>query len=292
MSAQRDIAGVAGDLEILAIGAGATMQDQGRPGYAALGVGRSGAFDRPAAALANRLVGNDPSEAVIEVVLGGLALRAAAACTIALVGAVCEARAARPVDWGAPVALRAGEVLRLGSPRVGLRSWLAVRGGIAVEAVLGSRSADSLSGLGPAPLRAGDRLPIGPRPPGVAPGVDWTAPPVRDPALVRVDPGPRLDWLDPGAWRQLRSSAWTVRPDSDRIGLRLDGPPLARRRAEELPSEGMTPGAIQVPPDGRPIVVGPDGPVTGGYPVIGVVREEDLAVLAQLRPGDPLRLAG
>jgi allophanate hydrolase subunit 2 len=108
--------------------------------------------------------------------------------------------------------------------------------------------------------------------------------------VARVDPGPRLDWFEPGAWDRLRERGWLVRPDSDRVGIRLDGPPLRRRRRDELPSEGLVPGAIQVPPDGRPIVVGPDGPVTGGYPVIGVVREEDLGVLAQLRPGDPLRL--
>lgn len=279
-------------MEILAVGSGATIQDQGRPGRAALGVGRSGAFDHDAAALANRLVGNDPTAAVIELVLGGLAVRVGAACTVALTGAPCPARTDRPVGWGASIALPAGAVLRLGAPRDGLRSWLAVRGGIAVEPILGSRSTDSLSGLGPPPLRPGDVLPIGPASAGLPPGIDWTAAPIRPSGVARIDAGPRLDWFEASAWSQLSERTWSVRPDSDRVGIRLDGAPLRRIRPGELPSEGLLPGAIQVPPDGRRIIVGPDGPVTGGYPVIAVVREEDLAVLAQLRPGDPLRLVG
>lgn len=261
-----------------------TVQDAGRTGWAALGVPRSGAFDRAAARLANRLVGNPDDAALLEVTLGGLTLRALDAATIALTGAICPG-----ADFGAAVSLPAGAVLTLGVPTTGLRSYLAVRGGIAVAAELGSRSTDVLSGLGPDPLRPGDRLPIGPAP---------AAPPSGATAIVRSSDrplrarlAPRADWFDPAAVRALAESTWTVRPDSDRIGLRLDGPALPRSRAGELPSEPTLPGALQVPPDGRPIVLGPDAPVTGGYPVLAVLDDADLDRAAQRRPGDAVRFA-
>lgn len=259
-----------------------TVQDAGRTGWAALGVPRSGAFDRAAARLANRLVGNPDDAAVLEATLGGVTIRAVDAATIALTGAVCPG-----ADFGAAVSLPAGAVLALGSPAAGLRSYLAVRGGIAVAAELGSRSTDVLSGLGPAPVRPGDRLPIGPAPvaspSGVAAAVRSSDRP------LRARPAPRADWFEPAATRLLAESTWTVRPDCDRIGLRLDGPALPRSRDGELPSEPTLPGALQVPPDGRPIVLGPDAPVTGGYPVLAVLDDADLDRAAQLRPGDPVR---
>jgi allophanate hydrolase subunit 2 len=155
--------------------------------------------------------------------------------------------------------------------------------------VLGSRSTDTLSGLGPAPLAAGDRLPVGALA-GEEPVVDVAAvrPPAADPVL-RVLPGPRRDWLEPTAWTALTTASWTVSTDSDRVGLRLDGPRLERARAEELPSEGLVPGALQVPPDGAPVLFLADHPVTGGYPVLAVVVTADLPAAAQLRPGDSVR---
>jgi len=266
-------------IEILATGPLATVQDLGRPGLAALGVPRSGAFDREALRLANRLVGNRPDAAGVEVTLGGLALRTDAAVTVALAGAPCPG-----LDHGAAVTLPAGAALRLGTPTAGLRSYLAVRGGVATATVLGSRSTDTLSGLGPPALRPGDLLPVGTASGDVAGAV---APVDTRARPLRVDPGPRADWFAGDVLAALAGARWTVRGDSDRVGVRLDGPPLRRARGGELPSEPTLPGAVQVPADGRPIVFGPDGPVTGGYPVVGVVR--DLAVLAQLRPGDPVR---
>ena len=270
-------------IEILDPGPFATVQDLGRPGYAALGVPRSGAFDRGALRSANRLVGNDEGAAVIEALLGGLCLRALDAVTVAVTGAPCAVHATRVSGaWAAALTLPAGAELRLRPPPVGLRCYVAVRGGLEVEDDLGSRSADTLGGLGPAPLRAGDRLAVGVSTSTIADAhLTWTA---RATHELAVRMGPRDDWfVEPGALL----ATWTVRSDSDRVGVRLDGPPLQRRRYDELPSEPTRPGAVQVPGDGRPIVFGPDAPTTGGYPVIAVVTDLDPA--AQLRPGDRVR---
>ncbi len=270
-------------IEIVATGPLATVQDLGRPGYAHLGVGRSGAFDRAALRLANRLVGNSDADAGLELLGGGLTFRLLAAATVALTGALC----AGDLDWGRARSLPAGVTISVGPAIDGVRAYLAIRGGLAGPLALGSRSTDSLSGIGPARLTAGDRLTIGPLPVTDVDGASAVRPEPGSP--LRVVPGPREDWFAPAAIDRLRSTEWTVRPDSDRVGVRLDGPPLPRLRTGELPSEPTLPGALQVPPDGRPILLGPDAPVTGGYPVIAVVREADLDRAGQLRPGDSVR---
>lgn len=272
-------------LEVLAAGTLTTVQDRGRVGWAHLGVPRAGALDAPAAALANRLVGNGPDAAVLETTLGGLAVRTTRPAWIAVTGAP----APLSVDSVASVHeqavwLPAGGVARLGVPPRGLRSYLAVSGGIAVEPVLGSRSTDTLAWVGPPRVVDGARLPLG-EPGGEPRALDVA--PARRPGAVRVWPGPRADWfasLDP-----LLAGTWVVRPDSDRIGLRLDGPALPRVRTDELPSEPMVLGAVQVPPSGRPIVFLADHPPTGGYPVIAVVHPDDLWRCAQARPGERIR---
>ncbi|MFE5211826.1 biotin-dependent carboxyltransferase family protein [Streptomyces sp. NPDC056600] len=274
-------------LEVLATGPLATVQDLGRPGLAAVGVGLSGAADRGSLRLANRLVGNEEGAAGVEVTFGGLSVRALRPVTVAVTGAVC------PVDGGAVNAvthLAAGSRLTLGTPAAGLRSYLAVRGGITVPEVLGSRSWDALAGLGPEPLAVGDVLPAGPAS-GPPPCVDLApvAAPTAGEVLLRVLPGPRDDWFPPSAVRELLSATWTVGAASDRVGMRLDGPALERVREGELPSEGMVPGALQVPPGGRPVLFLADHPVTGGYPVLAVVLRRDLDRAAQARPGQPLR---
>lgn len=265
-----------------------TVQDQGRVGYAHLGVPRAGALDGPAAALANRLVGNDPRCAVLEMTLAGLTVRAQRALTVAVTGAPCEVRVgSRLRPFAEPVTLPAGSELRLGPVRSGVRSYVAVAGGIDVAPVLGSRSTDTLAFVGPPVVVAGVVLPVGSRA-GEPRPVDV---PVR--ALtkdtVRVRPGPRVDWFGAGALERLCSASYAVLPDSNRIGLRLEGPPLRRVDDRELPSEGLVPGAVQVPPNGLPVVLLLDHPVTGGYPVVAVVDHADLAICAQLRPGDPVR---
>jgi biotin-dependent carboxylase-like uncharacterized protein len=277
-------------LRVVASGPLATVQDAGRPGWAAIGVPRSGAADRAAHDLANRLVGNLPTAATVEATAGGLRLRAERTALVAVTGApVPLTVAGRPSAFNAPVTVPAGAELVLGSPAIGLRCYVAVRGGVDVPPVLGSRSTDRLSGLGPKPLVAGDVLPVGAAA-GEEPVVDVA--PVRPPSdrpVLRVLPGPRRDWLAAGAWARLVSDGWTVSADSDRVGLRLTGPRLERARHDELPSEGLVPGAVQVPPDGAPVLFLADHPVTGGYPVLAVVVTADLSAAAQLRPGDELR---
>jgi len=270
-------------IEVLAAGPLATVQDLGRPGYQPLGVGRSGAADRSAHRLANRLVGNLETAATVEITLGGLSIRLLAPATVALTGAPCPGGPA----WNAPVSLPAGSRVSLAAPAAGLRSYLAVRGGFAVPAVLGSRSTDLLAGLGPLALAAGVRLPVGAEVAGEPAGEPAAPRPVRS-GPVRVLPGPRQHWLDDPA--ELYGQVWTVRPDSNRIGIRLAGRPV-RRRAGELPTEPTLPGAIQLPPDGLPIILFRDGPVTGGYPVVGVLAEAELDRIGQLRPGDAVRLS-
>jgi biotin-dependent carboxylase-like uncharacterized protein len=272
---------------VLATGALTTVQDAGRPGQAALGVGRSGACDRRSYRLANRLVGNAEGAAALEVTFGGLELRAEEDVLVVTTGARCEGA------WphNAPRILRAGQELRLGTPASGLRTYLAVRGGLATESVLGSRSTDVLSGLGPAPLSVGDTLPVG-HPKLPAPGVDLA--PVADPdagdVTVLVSPGPRRDWFTDDAWASLVGEAYTVTNDSNRVGLRLDGEPLERARTDELPSEGMVRGALQIPPSGKPVLFLADHPATGGYPVIAYVVDTDVDRCGQLRPGQAVKL--
>ncbi|MGW2636634.1 5-oxoprolinase subunit C family protein [Streptomyces sp. NPDC001348] len=277
-------------LVVVRAGALTTVQDRGRPGYAHLGVPRSGALDPPAAALANRLVGNPPGAAVLETTLTGCALRPRSTVTVAVAGAPCPVRVGgRPVAWGAPVAVPAGKVLEVGAAERGVRSYVGVSGGIAVEPVLGSRSTDLLSGLGPAPLADGTVLPLGNPSAGHA-HVD-VAPQPSPPAelVLRVTLGPRDDWFTPGAVRDLTDRTFRVSSASNRIGLRTEGPALERARPGELPSEGMVLGAVQVPPDGRPVVFLADHPTTGGYPVIAVVRAADLPAAGQALPGTPVR---
>ena len=277
-------------LTVVRSGALTTVQDAGRRGHAHLGVPRSGALDAPAMRLANRLLGNAPDAAVLETTLTGCAVRPDRAVTVVVGGAPCPVTVdGRPVPWGAPVRVPAGAVLDAGGVTAGVRSYVAVAGGVAAEPVLGSRSTDLLSGLGPSPLRDGDVLRVGdsgrePALPGVAP---WPAPPAELTLPVRL--GPRADWFTPAALRTLTSATYRVSPHSNRIGLRTEGPPLERASTGELPSEGMVLGAVQVPPDGRPVVFLHDHPTTGGYPVIGVVAENALAAAAQAVVGTPVR---
>ena len=270
-----------------------TVQDRGRVGVAALGVPRAGALDPDAHRLANLLVGNDPGAAVLETTLGGVSLRALAPLVAAVVGAPAPVRVdGRPAPWGAPVRVPAGAVLDVGSVTCGVRGYVALDGGVAVTAVLGSRSSDLLSGLGPPRLAAGQVLPLGPatgEPVWIDP-LPLPAPPAE--LQLRLDPGPREDWFTADALRLLATSRYTVSPASNRVGLRLLGPPLERLPDRgELPSEGMVLGAVQVPPDGLPVVFLADHPTTGGYPVVGVVPAADLTAAAQAAPGTPVRFA-
>lgn len=276
-------------LRVLEAGLLSTVQDRGRTGLAHLGVPRGGALDRPSADLANRLVGNPPDSAVLEVTLGGLVLVAGRGHWVAVTGAACPVT----VDGAArghtcAVWLPAGATLRLGSPASGVRSYVAVAGGIGVEPVLGSRSTDTLAEVGPERPAPGTVLPVG-RPSGEPQPLETPRPQL--PGPLRILPGPRDDWFVADALTQLCAASYTVEADSNRIGLRLAGPALTRVRHDELASEGLVLGAVQVPPSGLPVVFLADHPPTGGYPVIAVVAEEDLWGCAQLRPGEVVRFA-
>ncbi len=277
-------------IEVLDPGALTTVQDLGRPGWAHLGVPASGAADAPALRLANRLVGNPEGAAALESTLRGPVLRFASPALIALTGAPVEARAGdRALAMHAGERVEAGEVVRIGTASAGVRTYLAVRGGIDAEQVLGSAASDSLTGLGPAPLARGTRLAIGDAAqawPAVA--VAPVAPAPVEPVL-RVVPGPREDWFAPGALERLCATRWTVTAASNRVGVRLAGGTLERARSGELESEGMLAGALQVPPAGAPILLLADHPTTGGYPVLAVVVSADVPLAGQLRPGAAVR---
>lgn len=283
----RDRAG----LRIVDPGLLATVQDLGRPGRAALGIARSGGLDRRALRAANRLVGNTEGSAGVEVTMGGLRAVARRDTWFAVTGAWGAILLdGHPVDpYEAHEWPRDAE-LHLDWFAHGARAYLAVRGGIDVAPSVGARSTDLLAGLGPAALRAGDVLPVG-EGAGAIPVADaWPWSPPHDDVLeVDLAPGARADWFATSALDLLYTSMWTVSAHADRVGLRLDGPELPRARGGELPSEGMVPGALQVPPSGRPTILLADGPVTGGYPVIAVVTDAALDDVAQVRPGSRIR---
>lgn len=268
----------------------ALLQDRGRAGLGHLGVSPSGAFDRTALRQVNLLLGNQPYAPALELLGGGLVLRIESSTTIAVTGAIGPITVdGDPVAYGRAISLREGQRLRLGAPTAGLRAYVGVSGGFDAAHELGSASTDTLAGLGPRPLAAGDRLLAGPR---------SRTPELEDvPALGRsgelvldVLVGPRDDWFAPESVRALLESAWQVSPSSDRIGVRLTGPRLIRARTDELPSEPCIRGSVQVAADGQPIVFGPDHPVTGGYPVIAVVLDRHTDRLAQALPGQSIRL--
>lgn len=276
-------------LVVIDAGALTTVQDRGRFGYAHLGVPRAGALDAPAAGLANRLVGNHPGSAVLETTMTGVTVRLERAATIAVTGAWCEVLVdGRARAHSEPVSVRAGATVSVGRATTQVRSYLAVAGGIDVPLVLGSRSVDTLAWIGPPRLRAGDVLPLGSSAGPPSPlDVGVPRPAGR---VLRITRGPRADWIEDAAWRRLEGASYTVDPASNRVGLRLSGPPIRRARSGELASEGIVLGAVQLPPSGQPVVFLHDHPVTGGYPVIGVVAADDLPVCAQLRPGTTVEL--
>lgn len=307
-------------LTIVEPGMQALIEDLGRPGNASNGAARSGALDRAALRLGNRLLGNDESAAGIELLYGGARVRFERGTWFAVTGArgPLELLAAaehpepgsRLVEPDMPTHAEAGQTLCIGRTDAGMRYVLAVRGGIRAQPVLGSRSRDVGAGIGPEPLVAGDVLTVGPEPAAGIPPIDvLTVPaPPTGTVIVHVRPGPRADWFTAEAVARFYETEWRVSPESNRIGVRLtpgggassaggttpvdgtsNGSVLERAITDELPSEAMVPGAVQVPPAGLPVVLLADHPVTGGYPVIAVVIDADLDAFAQLRPGQGVR---
>jgi KipI family sensor histidine kinase inhibitor len=266
-----------------------TVQDLGRVGFRSLGVPQSGAMDPAALQLANALVGNPPGAAGVECTAPGPVLRALDDFTVAISGAdLSVALDGAKVELGAPIPVRRGQTLAFGAPRTGVWAYVALSGGLDVPLALGSASTYVPGGLGGTRLRAGDVL--GRREGATRFGalVSPSLPMPAGEAIVRVIPGPQDAWFAETARAAFWSTAFTVSVRSDRAGTRLEGPPVRSQR-EQMLSDGMLPGAVQVPAGGQPIVIMPDGPTTGGYPKLGVVATADLRLIAQARPGTRIR---
>jgi len=280
-------------LTVEAVGVLALLQDRGRRGMAHLGVGQSGAADRASYELANRLVGNQPGAPCLEVALGRMTFRIERTSLIAVTGATVDIRCGgRAAGVDAAFIAHANDEVVLGPPRAGLRTYVAVRGGLVGRTVLGSSSWDTMAHLGTPPLRPGDVVRVGGHE-GPWPAVDF-APRVAGIDSVTTLPillGPRDDWFRVEALARLADGEFVVSSDADRVGIRLDGPELPRKRTGELASEGVTLGALQVPTRGRPTLFLADRPVTGGYPVIGVVPAWAVDHAAQAVPGSRIRFA-
>lgn len=279
-------------LTVEAPGPLALVEDLGRPGLAHLGVAGSGALDRAALALANRLVGNPDGAAGLEILMGGFRARFDEEAWIAVTGAwgrvTLDGHQIAPYTAARAVA---GAVLELGHAERGARYLLAVRGGIDEPATLGSRSRDTLSAIGPAPVAEGRVLEIGAAPAASVPLLDREAafPPPADGVTLALLPGPRAEWFTDAARAALFDATWRLSGQADRVGARLEGPALERRVPGELASEATVPGSIQVAGDGRPTILLADRPVTGGYPVIAIISSASLDAVAQLRPGQEVR---
>ncbi|SMX91372.1 MULTISPECIES: carboxyltransferase domain-containing protein [unclassified Brevibacterium] len=286
-------------LEVLQPGLQLLIQDLGRPGFASMGVSGAGAADRTALRTANRLVGNTETAAGLESFGGGARLRFTGDGVATVTGAdgtitvtAGDGTVLKP-QLGEAFAVADGDELEIGTATRGIRRYLAIRGGFDVATALDSASADTLAGLGPAVLEAGTTLTLHPQ--LAAPHlVEVNPAPARDlpqpgeTLTLSVTLGPRDDWFTSSGVETLLSQEWTVTHESDRVGLRLSGEvPLERARTGELPSEGAVTGALQVPPNGQPVLFGPDHPLTGGYPIIASIDDTDLA--AQLAPGVKLR---
>ena len=273
-------------IEVLRAGLCDLVMDAGRPGRGALGVPAGGAADPAALAAANRLVGNAAGAAGLEIALVGPRLRFPGGGVAALCGAEFAATrsSGEPVAWNQTLVLAAGETLQLGEALDGCRCWLAVRGGLAVPEVMGSRSTflpGTFGGHAGRALRTGDAVAVGAAV-GAA-GMRRAHRPSPEGPL-RVIAGPQVDLFDDHGLAAFFLGRYRVDAASDRRGIRLAGAPVTGMR-RELPSQGVVPGCIQVPPDGQPIILGWDGPVTGGYPLIACVIDADRGRLAQLRPG-------
>jgi biotin-dependent carboxylase-like uncharacterized protein len=281
-------------IEVLECALPASFQDLGRPGYRHLGVPLSGALDPEWLAIANALVGNPPQTVALEMRLLGPKLRAMTPVTIALAGEF-SARIedagglSRPAAGWCSHVLGSGDILTIGALRSGI-GYLAVAGGFDLPPVLGSRSTYARAGLGGIDgrsLRTGDRVATGSGGAEVSLRLFDVPHPISGP--LRVMPGPQRDYFTEAAWLHFIDAEFVVSREADRMGLRLDGPRLEHARGADIVSDGVTPGAIQVPGDGRPIVLLADCQTVGGYPKIATVIGADLPRLGHALPGHKLR---
>ena len=277
-------------LNILRAGLMTSVQDRGRHGWRQYGISLSGALDEPSMRTANMLVGNAENSAVLEIVLGQFKAEFRRDGWFALTGASCSAELdGQPVWTGWRLPVKKGQVLSLSMPTRGMRSYLAVNGGFAIDAMLGSHSTDLKAAFGGwqgRKLQDGDQLPLGKptRRFSHQAGVRqllWGN-------RIRALPGPEYNEFTHDAQDAFWRNPWQLSPQSNRMGYRLQGSPLQRSVARELLSHGLVPGVVQVPPNGQPIVLMADAQPTGGYPRIACVIEADLYQLAQIRLGEPI----
>lgn len=282
--------------EVLDGGLLTTVQDGGRYGWARYGIPPSGPVDGWALRAANALVGNAPEAAGLEITLTGPVLRALRPLTVALCGAVFDVRrnGVAEVPFNQSLSLRAGDVLTFKERRWGARAYLAVRGGLALPLFLGSQSTylpGAFGGLAGRALQAGDRLPVYAAPP-LEEERAWPAhalPPYTPAPVLRVIRGPQAEGFSATGWATFLSAVYTVSAKADRMGARLQGPPIEKATVGDMLSDGVVMGSVQVPPDGQPIVMLADHQTTGGYPKIATVIRADLPLLAQCLPGDTVR---
>ncbi|WJV63812.1 biotin-dependent carboxyltransferase family protein [Pectobacteriaceae bacterium C52] len=277
-------------LNIIRAGLYTSVQDTGRFGLRRSGVSQCGALDIPALKIANLLVGNDSDAAALEITLGQLVVSFTSNCWIALTGADCHADLdGKPLWTGWRFAVEPGQVLRLRAPRHGMRSYLGVSGGIQVPEILGSSSTDLKAGFGGLDgrlLADGDQLQLGK--PNVLPKKQVGVKQLLFSNRIRALPGPEYQEFSEDARNTFWRADWHLSPQSNRMGYRLQGPSLKRHISREMLSHGVLPGVVQIPHNGRPIVLMADAQTTGGYPRIACVIEADLYNLAQIRLGEPV----
>ena len=276
-------------LQVITPGPLTTVQDRGRYGYVASGIGVSGVMDQDAYTAANYLVGNRNGEAVLEATLIGPTIRFEADCICAVTGADMQTKVGnKPVEPYRPFWVQAGQVLSMGYAQTGCRGYLAVQGGFDVPVVMGSRSTNlkcSQGGFEGRALKAGDEWPVPDESLSTVMDRKRRAPVYTQEVTVRVVPGPQTEAFTDRGFSTLWSETFVVSPKSDRMGLRLDGAAIETKNGSDIVSDGIAPGAIQVTSGGQPIILMADRQTTGGYAKIGTVCSVDLPKLAQLKPG-------
>jgi 5-oxoprolinase (ATP-hydrolysing) subunit C len=270
-----------------------TVQDLGRPGYGVRGVSASGACDTVSLRVANRAVGNPPGSAALEMTMSGGRYRFEGAAVAAVTGAECTVRVdGRAVECWVAFDIEAGALLEIGQAASGSRMYLAVAGGFAVPPFLGSASTHLMTGLGGfegRALRKGDRLAIGIASPVRGLLRKEVLARLRPRKTLRVTYAPQTDWFADGQRAAFVESPYRVTPDANRMGLRLEGTALSCARGAGMVTEGVALGAVQIPPEGQPIILFVEQQTTGGYPKIANVIRADLASVGQLRPSDEVR---
>ena len=267
-----------------------TLQDQGRIGFANIAVPTSGAFDQSAHHLGNRLVGNFPEVCSIESLRGTFKFLADTDLVIAVTGAAASVQInGREHEMSRAVYIAANSTVAIKPGSMGLRTYIAIRGSISGDSVMGSNSYDELSQIGTPPIKAGDQLSIGNQVSGSISGDYFPNFAVSGQAEIELEAMPAPRWSGFINGQTLFDTEYQVTESSNRVGMRLSGPELIWNSKERLASEGVVTGAIQIPVDGMPLIFGPDHPTTGGYPVIAVVSRNSLNLLAQSAPGTKVR---